>query len=281
MSQAFKEANLGPITLAYIEQGQGVPVIFVHGSGATDLRTWGAQIEPFAERYRAIAYSQRYHYPNLWIGDGSEINSLPTHAADLAAFIDTLQVGRVHLVSLSFGADIALRFAVDFPHRLRTLTLAEPALFSWLVTLPGGAGMFDEYARGMIPAKVTILRGEMENGMRLYLESFMGSGAADELPASVTDRIMANIRLLGYEPTALSDISGEITREEAATIRTPALLLTGQDSPPMFKRVMDELERHLPQAERVEIARASHLLHVMNPEAFNAAVIAFLAAHSG
>jgi pimeloyl-ACP methyl ester carboxylesterase len=68
MQYEFKEIRMGDISLAYIEQGQGTPVIFVHGGGPTDLRTWGQQIEPFAEHFRVIAYSQRYHYPNAWAG---------------------------------------------------------------------------------------------------------------------------------------------------------------------------------------------------------------------
>lgn len=277
----YQVVQASEVSLAYVEQGRGDPVIFLHGSGPTDLRTWAAQIEPFAARYHAIAYSRRYHYPNPWVGDGSDVNSLHAHAADLAALIAALELGRVHLVGLSFGADIALRFAVDNPRLLRTVVLAEPALFSWLVTLPGGAEMFAGFARAIVPAKAAVRDGEVETGMRLWLDSFMGSGALDQLPAATVDRIKANIRLLSFEPTALSDITGEITREEAVAIRAPVLLLAGEESPPMFKLVMDELERHLPQTERVEIARASHLLHSMNPVDFNTAVLTFLGQQTG
>lgn len=281
MNYQFKEARAGEITMAYVERGHGTPVVFVHGGGPTDLRTWVAQIEPFGEHYRAIAYSQRYHYPNPWIGDGADVNSLPTHAADLAAFITTLGFGPVHLVSLSFGADIALRFATEYPHLVRTATLVEPALFSWLVTLPGGAALFDEFARAMLPAKAAVRAGDLMTGIRLWLDSFMDSGALDQLPTTTVDRIMVNIRLLAFEPTAPGDISGEITRENASAIRAPVLLLNGDESPLMFKLVMDELQRHLPHAERIEISTASHLLHIQNPVDFNAAVLRFLVMHSG
>ena len=51
------------VELHYIERGKGVAVIFVHGS-LGDYSTWDAQLGPFAETYRAIAYSRRYNYPN-------------------------------------------------------------------------------------------------------------------------------------------------------------------------------------------------------------------------
>src|SRR5215467_310760 len=51
------------ITLHYVDEGSGVPVIFVHGS-LRDGGYWADQIGPFAKHYRAIAYSRRYNYPN-------------------------------------------------------------------------------------------------------------------------------------------------------------------------------------------------------------------------
>ena len=51
------------ITLHYTEAGKGTPVIFAHGS-LSDGGYWTDQIGPFAEHYRAIAYSRRYNYPN-------------------------------------------------------------------------------------------------------------------------------------------------------------------------------------------------------------------------
>lgn len=281
MTYQFKNIDIGDISLAYVDRGQGTPVILVHGSGTTDLRTWGAQIEPFAEHFHVIAYSQRYHYPNAWAGDGADINSTSVHAADLAALITALQLGRVHLIGASYGADIVLHLAVEHPELVRTLVIAEPALLSWLASLPGGHDLFAEYAQKVIPAKTAVQNGDLEQGIRLYIESFMGSGLFDQLPASVHERIRDNLRLLAAEPTQIDDLGPDITRDEAAAIQAPTLLLTGDESPGMFLRVSVELARHLPNAEQVQIDGASHLLHVMNPQAYNATVLAFLAQHTG
>jgi pimeloyl-ACP methyl ester carboxylesterase len=285
MPNPFQYILAGEVTLAYTEEGQGAPVVFLHGGGPTDLRTWGAQIEPFAARHHAIAYSRRCHYPNAWMGDGSDVNSTVNstyvHAADLAAFISALDLDRVHLAGVSYGADIALRFAVAYPDRLLTLTLAEPALFTWLVTLPGGRELFAAYANEAIPAKEVVREGDLERGAWLWIDSFMGSGAFDRLPAAVLGRIMDNIRLLAFDPTDITEATTGITRAEAAAIQTPALLLVGDESPAMFHLVQQELARRLPRARLARIARASHLLHVMNPMDFNATVLSFLAKHTG
>lgn len=281
MEYDFRQFHHGDVRLAYVELGRGAPVVLVHGGGPTDLRTWGQQLEAFAERFRVIAYSQRYHYPNAWICDGSDINSATVHAADLAALIHGLQLGRAHLVGISSGADIALRAAVEYPDLVRTLVVAEPALFSWLDRLHGGPDLFRAYAQSMIPAKAAVLNGNMEQGARLFIDAVMGGGFFDRLPPSLRGRLMDNVRLIGAEVTDLSEADPDITRDEAASIQAPTLVLTGDDSPKMFTMVSRELARHLPNVEQAGISRASHLLHVMNPEDYNATVLAFLGRHTG
>src|SRR5581483_9402800 len=102
----------------YVERGQGTPVVFVHGS-LGDYRTWGRQMEPFSQRYRVIAYSRRYHYPNRWSGDGRDY-SPSLHAGDLTAILAKL-TGRepAHLVGASYGAAIALTMALNQPEAVR------------------------------------------------------------------------------------------------------------------------------------------------------------------
>jgi non-heme chloroperoxidase len=84
-------------SLAYLEQGQGDAVVFVHGS-LDDLRSWRLQIPAFGSHYRALAYSRRYHYPNAQ-PSGAFDYTAALHADDLAAFIGWLGPQPVHLVT--------------------------------------------------------------------------------------------------------------------------------------------------------------------------------------
>ena len=64
LADVIRRATVNGTTLAWVQEGSGPPVVFVHGSGA-DLRTWGYQLPPVARAsFRAIAYSRRYHHPN-------------------------------------------------------------------------------------------------------------------------------------------------------------------------------------------------------------------------
>ncbi|MCS6839935.1 MAG: alpha/beta hydrolase [Roseiflexus sp.] len=277
MQYEFQHIRLSDVSLAYIEQGRGAPVVLVHGSGPTDLRTWERQIEPFAASFRVIAYSRRHHYPNQVTGDLSDIISTRTHARDLADLITALGLGRVHLIGFSFGADIVLRLAVDRPDLVRTLTITEPALRSWLTTLPGGPELLAQRAAAILLAKHAVRIGDLEQGARLFIDGLMGNGVFDRLPPPSRQRILDNAHLIGAEPVEISITDAEdITRDEAATIRAPTLLLTGDASPPMFLIVSRELARCLPNVEQARLRGASHLLHVMNPQAYNATVLEFL-----
>lgn len=282
MRYQFQYVRLNDVSLAYIEHGCGAPVALVHGGGPTDLRTWEGQIEAFAACVRVIAYSQRYHYPNPATGDLAGIASTRMHARDLADLITALGAGRVHLVGFSFGADIALRLAADRPDLARTLTITEPPLRSWLATLPGGAELLAQRAAAILPAKHAVQNGDLEQGARLFIDGLMGNGVFDRLPPSARRRILDNAHLIGVEPTEIDATSAEdITRNEAATIQAPTLMITGDASPPMFLLVSRELARCLPNAEWVQIRGASHLLHVTHPREYNAIVLGFLEKHRG
>jgi pimeloyl-ACP methyl ester carboxylesterase len=96
------------ITLHFVDQGKGTPVIFVHGS-LSDGGYWADQVGRFAEHYRAIAYSRRYNYPNSNLARSGY--SAVVDAQDLAAFIHTLHLSKVVVIGHSYGALTALFLA--------------------------------------------------------------------------------------------------------------------------------------------------------------------------
>ena len=59
----LRTAKVDGATLAYREQGEGEPVLFIHG-GVSDLRIWANQLPVVGRSYRAISYSRRYSRPN-------------------------------------------------------------------------------------------------------------------------------------------------------------------------------------------------------------------------
>lgn len=70
------------------------------------------------------------------------------------------------------------------------------------------------------------------------------------------------------------------SRADAEAIRAPTLLVGGADTPPPFPTILDALERSIGDVARAAIPGATHLMSEQKPEAFNAAVLAFLKVRS-
>jgi pimeloyl-ACP methyl ester carboxylesterase len=111
-------------TLAYLEQGQAEPVVFVHGS-ASDLRTWHHQFAAIGATHRVIVYSRRYARPNQPIPEGADDPMLP-HVDDLVNFLRQVDAVPAHLVGHSWGGFVSLLAAIRHPEVVRTLVLMEP-----------------------------------------------------------------------------------------------------------------------------------------------------------
>jgi hypothetical protein len=175
-SPQLQTVEVNGTRLAYIEDGRGVAVIFVHGAIA-DYRYWESQREAIARKYRFVAYSMRYHEPNRWQDDGAQY-SIPTHVADLAASIRSLNAGPVHLVGLSYGGAIAGYFALDHHDLIRTLTLADASVASIIADLPEAKATFAERSQMMSRAKDAIKNGGDLEGAKVLLDYALGENDA-------------------------------------------------------------------------------------------------------
>ena len=146
---APRHAEVNGTKLAYVEQGRGTTVVFVHGS-ISDWRTWESQRPAFAARYRYVAYSQRYFGTDPWPDDGRHF-SPTTHAADLAAFIRSLNAGPVHLVGWSYGGAVMSLVAAEHPQLVRTLSMHEPVIRPLLADTGRGQAVDRRLRQGRRP----------------------------------------------------------------------------------------------------------------------------------
>jgi non-heme chloroperoxidase len=261
--------------LAYIKRGDGDAFVFVHGS-LGDYRDWLGHLGPFAERYRTILYSRRAHHPNAWPEEYTHCDP-EVHAADLAAVIETLEAGPVHLFGHSYGGLISLVLAARRPDLVRTLILGEPPLMPWLEDSADGRALGADFmASAWLPARAAFQQGEMEEGVRAFINGVIGDNAFDRLPPPVRAAMMDNAAAMHVETVSPREtFFSTLTRKEVSRLRTPVLLVNGEKSPPMFALILDELEHSLPDVERVTIPGVSHELG--NPPALQEAVFGFVA----
>jgi pimeloyl-ACP methyl ester carboxylesterase len=276
-AQRVKTIRVRGAEFAYVEQGRGEPVVFVHGS-VEDYRVWSAQVAELSKHYRVIAYSRRYHYPNAWAGDGSDYTP-SLHAADLVALIKALNLRLVHLVGHSYGAFVAALVARDQPELVRSLVLAEPPMMSLLAQNPEAQSL--PPATFLDDAHQAFQQGDMEGGLRIFLGGAIGKGTFDQLTPTVRRIVLDNARGIKAQLSApRSSFLPAFTCDDAQHIQAPTLLVVGERSPKAYALVIDELQKCLPHSERAVVPRSSHGVEYENPAAFNEIVLKFLTSNS-
>src|SRR5688572_15053463 len=260
------EANGYPV--AYVERGSGPTVVLVHGA-LNDYRTWAPPLDALAASYRVVAISLRHYYPEPWKGEGEF--SLARHGEDVAAFIERLGAGPVHLVGWSRGGGVAVEAARARPDLVRRLVLMDPALFN-LVAEPGKAQGEDPRVKRARATEAYFRRGEMEAGLQFFFDDVNGPGAWQKLPEPQRQLRRDNAW------TAIGQL-GDVERLSCADLgkfRMPVLLMQGEQSPPLFKRIGAAAQRCLPAARSVTLPKAGHQMHQNNPSGFSAELAKFL-----
>jgi pimeloyl-ACP methyl ester carboxylesterase len=273
--------------LYYTERGAGDAVVLVHG-GLSDGRTWQGQLEALSTSHRVIVYTRRDHHAARAQADAPD--QMGKDIQDLAALIDKLGLGPVHLVGHSWGAFVCLWLSIRRPDLVRSLVLAEPPFLPLFVSSPPKPQeLIRMFAISPATAMAVLkfgIRGfatptsvVKRDGAIMFARSPMGmpmwqaqEGSAEKKRSEIRD----NLEALRSE--FLANNFGPLSDELLEQVRVPVLLLTGQDSPAFLTRLIDRLEQLLPDSRRVTIADASHFMHEDNPEAFNREVLEFWAA---
>jgi non-heme chloroperoxidase len=269
------------IQLHYVELGIGAPVIFVHGS-LSDYSYWEGQVRAFAGKYRAIAYSRRYNWPN----DNAARRgySAALDAEDLAWFIDGLNLAPAHIVGHSYGALTALFLASKHPQLVRSVTLAEPPAMSLLAHLPGeraaeGVAMLKDVQAHMVaPMKAALGRHDTEGAVRVFIDYVKGPGTWDSFSAAdkaatLKDAHEWDVIFAGGE------LFPEIKPAEVARISAPVLMLSGAKSYPFLGLIDQALYALLPASQHIIFPNADHQMWLEEPDACRRAVFGLIGGH--
>jgi pimeloyl-ACP methyl ester carboxylesterase len=281
---SLKPIRVNGVELHYLDQGTGVPVIFVHG-GLEDYRAWLPQMGAFSEHYRTIAYSRRHNYPNSSVKLGTDYSAI-VDAEDLAALIQTLKLGPAHIVGVSYGAYVALFLAARHPRLVRSLVLSEPPILRWLPELEGGKPLYIDLMTKLWEPTTRSFREGDEAGVKAAIDGFgeLGySGTSEKmtfatLPRDVQMLLLSNAtewRALTMSKDAFPELPFNTVRQ----IKAPTLLLSGQRSLALHAAIDRQLQSLLIQNERIVLENATHEMWNEYPEVCRKATLVFLARH--
>jgi pimeloyl-ACP methyl ester carboxylesterase len=150
---------------------------------------------------------------------------------------------------------------------------------SLVATTPEGEALVQELvATAFMPSAEAFQRDDVEEGVRTFVDGVLGAGAYEDLDSEIRANMMQNAREL-EGATMDKNLFPPFLCEDATNVAVPTLLVHGELSIRILVLIQDMLEQCLPNQERAMIPAASHGLVWENPEAFNEAVLAFLARH--
>jgi pimeloyl-ACP methyl ester carboxylesterase len=271
--------------------GVGRPVIVLHGGPDFDHRYLLPDLDRLADACRLILYDQRGRGRSAKNARPEDV-TLESDLADLDAVRGHFRLDTTALLGHSWGAVLALEYALRHPARVSRLILANPApasarefgAFRRAYREKLGAGWDRQQelvasaayragdpeavaARYRIHFKPAFARREAyERLMAAMNAAFIGQGRAGILKArAVEDRLMRDT----WERPDYDLIPG--LRE----LHIPALVITGDhDFIPVA--VAGAIARALPEAELVTLEDCGHFAYLERADAFRAWVTGFL-----
>jgi len=187
-----------------------------------------------------------------------------------------LIIERMDLIGHSFGATLALRIAVESPELVRSLTLIEPVYFA--AAMEDDPGMLAEYKRDSAALDAAFASGDEREAARVFNRDWGDGTPWHTLPERMREHMT---RLVHYVPASAAflhhDSAGLLNEGRMAGASMPAVLIEGDQSPPMSAKVAVSLEKRLPDVTRVVVEGAGHMLPVTHPDAVAVPVRALLA----
>ncbi|WP_405726147.1 alpha/beta hydrolase [Streptomyces sp. NBC_00028] len=235
--------------------GEGVPLVFVHGWTANRHR-WDHQLAHFAEKRRVIRLDLRGHGES----GGAGVRTIAELADDVLALLDHLEIERCVLVGHSMGGMIA-----------QTITLAHPDRVERLVLVNSIGRMTYSRGRGLLLGVSTLVP------FKLFVATNIQRAFAPGYPR---DEIRAYVRASADTPrevvmTLYGAMRAFDVLDRVGEIGVPTLMIHGYHDIQLPVRQMLRMAKAYRDAE-VRILDAGHELPVEKPEELTRALDRFV-----
>lgn len=240
------------IETAYLDEGEGEPIVLVHGFASTKEVNWvnTAWVTTLTRAgRRVIALDNRGHGQSSKLYDPADYHTAKM-ADDVAALMDHLKIERADVMGYSMGARITSYLALNHPERVRSGVLGGLGIH-----LVDGVGLPMSIAEALEAPSLADVTDPMGRTFRAF---------ADQ---TKSDRRALAACIRGSRQT--------LTREEVAKIGIPVLVAVGTKDP--VAGSAHELAALIPGAKALDIPDRDHMLAV-GDKVYKAGVLEFLVA---
>jgi pimeloyl-ACP methyl ester carboxylesterase len=240
----------GPVEIAYLDEGEGEPIVLVHGFASNKEVNWVSTrwvATLTRARRRVIAPDMRGHGASTKLYDPASYHT-SIMADDVRALLDHLGLGWADILGYSMGARIAAFLALADPERVRSAILGGLG-----IRLVESAGLPEGVAEALEARSAADVPDRQSRGYREFAEETGSDLAA----------LAACIR--GSRQS--------LTPAEAARIALPVLIAVGTKDE--IAGSPHELAALIPDAQAIDIPRRDHM-RAVGDKAFKQAVLQFL-----
>ena len=280
----MKRARVGQADLAYLDTGEGPPVLLLHGCPFSSF-IWRRIIPLLSPRFRCVA-------PDLLgLGDTETPDgadwTLPAQVRAVLGLLDHLGLAQVAVVGHDHGGAVAQLIAARHPDRVTALVLADAEAYdNWpsATELPFvRATQLPVLGRLLLWAwsRRVLFRWALASGKAVHdraaltddlVDGYIAANLADAHRRAKTRRFLA-VQLDPANQRHTADAAGELTR-----ITAPTLVVWGGQDVHFGPEWAHRLHRDIPGARLEILPGAGHLLMEEQPGRLSALLTEFLAA---
>lgn len=231
----------------------------LHGF-ALDARMWRRQVDAFGGDHRMVLLDLPGFGPQA--RDVGEVEP----AVEVARAMDAAGLMRGHLIASSYGASVAVDYALLYPGRVASLVLVAPMLL-------GRSPCIESWERCVALAN----EGDQQTAVEVWLDDPLFETlrrdedvfhevreiVLDYGGAHWTGKVTASFR----EPDPMSRLKD---------LAAPTLILSGEQDLPRFRLMAEAYARAMPRARREIVQGAGHHVSIEAPDAFNDLLRSFL-----
>lgn len=262
------------VPLWYEESGAGRPLVLLQAVQLAGGYFWQHNVEALAAHNRVIVLDLRGQGLS---GKPSGDHSVVRNAADLAEFLDAMDLTNVFLFGVALGGTVSLQYLKDHgASRIRALGLCE--MTPRIISEEG----WEHPTFGDFPEEAAVNYGNQVRADRSVLDGFLDVAFAVPPDPRTIAEMKAQLWLTPTETVAaiVDDMVKSDFRTFLPSISVPTLLVYGRRNNPVIPSSVGAwMAERIPQSELVELDGGGHSIFWEDPASFNAAVGDFARRH--